>query len=224
MADTPEFLKVREFRNRPKGAPWAQRLTLGWTITGQMCLDLAGRPVHALVRRTNLRSVGEIASLELHPNQSETEDLELVACPNRFKLRESLTKQEERLKDNIFHTCREDNEMSLSCEDHKFLDMMEIGIHKNQTGHWEMLLPFRETEVKMPNNRTQAVDRLHGLLCILKKRPQMGKDYLAFMEKILSKGHASPVPQEDATSKNQTGKVWYLPQLCEKANTNLSGV
>lgn len=47
--DAPELLKVREFRNGPKGAPWAQRLTLGWTITGQMCLDLAGGPVHVRV-------------------------------------------------------------------------------------------------------------------------------------------------------------------------------
>ena len=41
----------------------------------------------------------------------------------------------------------------------------------------------------------------------------MEKDYLEFMEKILSKGHASPVPQEEVTSKNQTGKVWYLPHF-----------
>jgi len=40
--DAPELLKVREFRNGVKGAPWAQRFTLGWTITGQMCLDLTG--------------------------------------------------------------------------------------------------------------------------------------------------------------------------------------
>ena len=32
--DAPELLKVREFRNGPKGAPWAQRLALGWTISG----------------------------------------------------------------------------------------------------------------------------------------------------------------------------------------------
>ena len=41
----------------------------------------------------------------------------------------------------------------------------------------------------------------------------MQKDYLEFMEKILGKGHASPVPQEEVTSKNQTGKVWYLPHF-----------
>ena len=91
--------------------------------------------------------------------------------------------------------------------------MMEIGIHKNQTGHWEMPLPFRQTEVRMPNNRNQAVNRLNGLLRTLKRKPQMEKDYLEFMEKILSKGHASPVPREEVASKNQTGKVWYLPHF-----------
>ena len=30
--DAPELLKVREFKNGPKGAPWAQKLSLGWTI------------------------------------------------------------------------------------------------------------------------------------------------------------------------------------------------
>ena len=211
--DAPELLKVRDFRNGPRGAPWAQRLTLGWTITGQMCLDLAGGPVHALVRRTNLRSVNEIASLELRPSQSDMESLELVPCPNRFKIKESLTEQEERLMENIFHTSQEDNVTSLSCDDRKFLETMEIGIHKNQTGHWEMPLPFRQTEVRMPNNRNQAVNRLNGLLHTLKRKPQMQKDYLKFMEKILSKGHASPIPQEEVTSKSQTGKVWYLPHF-----------
>ena len=37
--DAPELLNIRESRNGPKGAPWAQRLDLGWTISGQMCLD-----------------------------------------------------------------------------------------------------------------------------------------------------------------------------------------
>ena len=53
--DAPE-LKVREFRNGTKGTPWAQKLSLGWTIIGQMCLDLAGGHAYVLVRRTNLLS------------------------------------------------------------------------------------------------------------------------------------------------------------------------
>ena len=44
--DALELLKVREFRNRPKGAPWVQKTSLSWTIIGQMCLDLVGAPMH----------------------------------------------------------------------------------------------------------------------------------------------------------------------------------
>ena len=67
--DAPELLKVRDFINGPNGAPWAQRLSLGWTITGQMCLDLASRPAHALARRTNLLLANQIATLQSWPNQ-----------------------------------------------------------------------------------------------------------------------------------------------------------
>ena len=35
--DAPELLKIRASRNGPKGAPWAQKLDLGWTISGQVC-------------------------------------------------------------------------------------------------------------------------------------------------------------------------------------------
>ena len=44
----------------------------------------------ALVRRTNLRSVNEMGSLELSPNQSDMERLELVPCPNKFKIKEMI--------------------------------------------------------------------------------------------------------------------------------------
>ena len=43
-----------------------------------------------------------------------------------------------------------------SQEDQKFLDKAEHGIQKIE-GHHEILLPFRHPDVKMPNNREQAV-------------------------------------------------------------------
>lgn len=52
--DAPELLKVREFRNGPKGTSWAQRISLGWTVIEQMCLDLAGAPVHVRACRISL--------------------------------------------------------------------------------------------------------------------------------------------------------------------------
>ena len=48
--DEPELLKVRAFKNGPKGSPRAQKLVLGWTISGQTCLGLTDGPIHVCVR------------------------------------------------------------------------------------------------------------------------------------------------------------------------------
>ena len=54
--DAPEVLKVRQFKNGPCGSPWAQRQTLGWTISGEMCLDRVGGPVQISTCRTSVTS------------------------------------------------------------------------------------------------------------------------------------------------------------------------
>jgi len=40
------------FNNGPKGAPWAQKLVLGWTMFGQTCLDLTDGAIHVQAKRT----------------------------------------------------------------------------------------------------------------------------------------------------------------------------
>lgn len=72
---------------------------------------------------------------------------------------------------------------------------------------------FCHEDVKMPNNRSQAVNRLNCLIRTVRRKPQMEKDYIEFMQKILDKGHASPVPPRDIRAKSQSGKVWYLPHF-----------
>ena len=79
----PELLKVRAFKNRPKGAPWAQKLMLGWTISGQACLDLTDAPIYVPARRTCVVSGA-------HRGMNAEEGLEIIQCPNKLELRESL--------------------------------------------------------------------------------------------------------------------------------------
>ncbi|XP_078364137.1 uncharacterized protein LOC144648470 [Oculina patagonica] len=208
--DAPELLKVREFRNGPKGTPWAQKLSLGWTIIGQMCLNLVGSPAHVLVRRTSLLSTRLASSKK---RMVEPQRYELVPCPNQLRVKESFTERDQDAESDIFRTTQEDNDVSLSCEDRRFLEIMEANIHKNDDGNWEMPLPFHHKDVKMPNNRSQAVNRLNGLICTLRRKPQMEKDYFEFMQKILDKGHTSPIPLEDIKAKSQSEKVWYLPHF-----------
>ena len=83
VRDTPELLKVREIKNGPKGAPWGQKLSLGWTIIGQMCLDIVGGPAHVLACRTSLLSANNEEPWEKH---MEPVHYELVPCPNQFRM------------------------------------------------------------------------------------------------------------------------------------------
>ena len=45
----------------------------------------------------------------------------------------------------------------ISREDKKFLKILETGTKKNGN-HFEVPLPFKDTDVKLPNNRNQAVE------------------------------------------------------------------
>ena len=206
--DAPELLKVREFRNGPKGAPWAQRLALGWTISGQMCLDFASGPAHVLTRLTSLSTVTE------KEPETGSRIYELVPCPNQIKVTDPLF---ERATDDIFRKTRGYNEPSLSCEDRKFLEIMDRGIHKNSRGSWEMPMPFRNERQTMPNNRVQAMQRLQGLLKTFAGKPEMKADYLEFMGKIIDKGHASAIPSEEVPPP--PGRSWYLPHFATYHNT-----
>ena len=130
--DAPELLKVREFRNGPKGTPWAQKLSLGWTIIGQMCLDLAGGPAHVLVRRASLLPVSPINAKR---RMVEPQCYEFVPCPNQLQVKDSFTERDRGTESDVFRTTREDNDVSLSCEDRRFLEIMEANVHRNDHGN-----------------------------------------------------------------------------------------
>lgn len=130
--DAPELLKVREFKNGLKGTPWAQKLSLGWTIIGQMCLDLVGGPTHVLVRRTNLLSASPTNS---RSRMVEPQCYELIPCPNQLRVKESFSERDQGTESDIFRTTREDNDVSLSCEDRRFLEIVEANIHRNDHGN-----------------------------------------------------------------------------------------
>ena len=109
---------------------------------------------------------------------------EIVPCPNQIKVTDPLF---ERATDDILRKTRGDNKPGLSCEDRKFLEKLDRGIHKNSRGNWEMPLPFCNKCKTMPNNRVQAMQRLQGLLETFARKPKMKADYLEFIGKIIDK-------------------------------------
>ena len=206
--DAPELMKVRASRNRPRGAPWAQKLALGWTTYGWVCLDRIGGPVYVTTRRT---------SVEQSTASTETLDYEIVPCRNKFQIKETNGDNLHRMEsDGIFQTTADDNEISLSQVDRHFLDIMDRSTRKSQQGNWEMPLPFRSSDVKMPNNRSQTANRFKNLRKSFRRKPKLEKDYLEFMGKIIERGHATQVSYEELKADQETnrpGQVWYLPHF-----------
>lgn len=225
--DAPEIMKVRAFKNGPKGAPWAQRLAVGWTVCGQVCLDRIGGPIHISTHRTTVYDQNtHLTDTEYSKNPKKAKPQAITArefvrhdftpCPNKFVIKEMYG--ENGSPYDVYHTTSHDDEVALSVDDRRFIEIMEKEIRKNKHGNWEMPLPFRSQNATLPNNRGQAVCRLDNLLRSFGRKPQLEKDYFEFMAKLLKRGNAVPVPskkapplaKEDVTN---SGKVWYLPHF-----------
>ena len=119
----------------------------------------------------------------------------------------------EQIAPDIYRTTPHNNEVSLSQEDHKFLEIMSCTAHKSSQGNWEMPLPFHKSNVAIPNNRSQAVSHLYGLLRSFKRNAQLERDYFVFMGKILEPGHAAQVPPDELKTANGSRQVWYRPHF-----------
>ena len=212
--DAPELLKIRASRNGPKGAPWAQKLDLGWTISGQMCLDRVGAPVHISAHRTSLERLGRLVTSyprNVQASHHHTEESEIVPCPNHFEVKERYAEKGE-IGDNLFQSTPGDNSVIMSQED------------KSQQGNWEMPLPFRSPTASMPNNRPLAVNRLNGLLRTLNRKPKMKEYYFQFMGKVFERGYAVPVPQYELLTPNDHSNGKEPLKLTESEREQKAGV
>ena len=64
------------------------------------------------------------------------------------------------------------NVEDISIKDRKFLDILDTGT-KNDGAHYEVPLPFRNTGIQLPENRNEAVKRMHHLKIRLIKDPSV---------------------------------------------------
>ena len=103
-----------------------------------------------------------------------------------------------------------ENGVTLSREDHQFLRIVEEGIRHRDDMHYEIPLPFRESNVQLPNNRSQAVQRLHSLKKRFQGDTQYRVEYVSFMSEIIEKGYARMINAEE------------LPQRKERCGTYLT--
>lgn len=95
-----------------------------------------------------------------------------------------------------------------SKEDKQFLDIVSNST-KFESGHYVVSLPFKCDNVKMPNNRKQAEQRLLMLAKRFDRTPEFRRDYVSCIEKVISEGYAQKVSVIEDDHEN--GRTWYLP-------------
>ena len=181
--NVPDAYTPLEIRAGPRGSPHATKTLLGW-VAWNVIRDQNDMPSMYPVNRADIISVQTIENL----NQLD------------YLVRQSINSD---FPENIINDKRE-----YSQEDKLFLTKVNDSIHLVD-GHYHISLPFKNNDVKLPNNYDQAVSRLNSLKSKLSKSPQLHSDYTEFMNAIIDKGYAEIVPDDELVKDN--GKVWYIP-------------
>ena len=57
------------------------------------------------------------------------------------------------------------------------------------------------------------MSRLQSLVRSFKRKPQMEKDYVEFLGKVIEHGHAELVADTESDDNDKAGNVWYLPHF-----------
>ena len=208
--DVPQVHKIRESRNGPNNAPWAQRLDLGWVILGEVCKGKVHQRSQVNAFRTQILENGRPS---LHtPCDSHITVSENYTAPRNFVKTYAGKFVQGQYTDNIgedvYKRTAEDNQIALSIEDKEFIDLMSREMVKDPSGSLIAPLPFQSERKRLPNNAEKVRNRFRSLCRNLEKKPAMKQHYITFMDGILNKHHAELAPEEDPAAEN-----WYLPHF-----------
>ena len=182
--DSNDLLKTKCFGSH---APFVHKTLFGWALVGEV------KGVMSDAEKTVLRTsiaVPEhfIANYELPSNNKNCQFPEIG---------DSLI----RLPD--------DELPAYSQDDQKFNDIVSSGIRVSEEGFLEMPLPFKDSDVCMPNNKVAVYNRTCNTLERLKKSPDKLKECVATMDKYLRANHVEFIPVNEPSPL--PGKVWaYL--------------
>ncbi|XP_060083210.1 uncharacterized protein LOC132562482 [Ylistrum balloti] len=180
--DLIEAHHVLDHRIGTNGLPYAQHLPLGWVIIGEVCLGKVHRAEVVNVNKTNVLDSGRPTLFELCDSDIN------VKC------------------DSVFKKTSGDEKPGLSIEDQVFLDIMDVGFAKTDTGQWTAPLPFCENRRVLPNKKPFALSRAKSFDVSLRLNPVNRDHAVEFMENLFKNGRAELSP-EISTSNER----WYLP-------------
>ncbi|XP_060618498.2 uncharacterized protein [Anolis sagrei] len=163
-ADCPILFRVSNQIEGPKGSPIAQKLPLGWTVLGPVCLNKMFQPV---TKRPSL-----MQGCASHIS---------VCCQGVIPDYSS-----------IFEVTERDEQTAFSKDEQRFLEMMNNQVTQDLQGNWIAPLPFKPERPSLPNNRDVALHRLLSLRRRMLKDPKVKTQITQFVEDLFSSNYAEP--------------------------------
>ena len=119
-----------------------------------------------------------------------------------------LSQQFERFCNQEFNDVSSYGKPSMSVEDKQALSVFEDSAQVKE-GHYEVKIPWKNQEPRLPNNRSVAEHRLKLLQRRFSRNKDLSKKYSDFIEDLFLNQYAERVPSEEL--ERSDGRVWYLP-------------
>ena len=194
----PKAIKPREVITGKGDEPYAVRSLLGWAVIG---------PV------TPKSECGED---EISCNRIVTKE---IGTPNPTRCNFIVSPQ---VKETINPSAvtqmfeqdfseRNNDIQAYSMDDKRFLAKVKEGIVHCEDWHYEIPLPFKQPNLKLPNNRCVALRRLNQLKRRFERDKKYRDDYITFMNGLLKNGYAEKVSEKKSSVDQGEEHVWYIP-------------
>ena len=161
--------------------PYAFRTRLGWCVVGPIRSSNKVNDVSIKCNFTNVSTapkfnVSDAATCAMANHHFST----------KCQVRDNVITDTLLDMYNIDFSETNTEERGLSREDGRFLKILEDGVRLSG-GHFEVPLPFRDDNPKLPNNRRQALYRLEGVKRRMQRDPKYRLDYTNFVNGIIEK-------------------------------------
>ena len=120
----------------------------------------------------------------------------------------SLHQQLQRMFKEDFNEPMVDSKVTMSVDDRKAIHQMKKSVQVVD-GHYQVDLPWKNTDIRLPNNRVLAEKRLNLLKKRLQKDEHLLDKYRETVNSYLDNNYARVVPDGEVTTNNE--RTWYLP-------------
>jgi len=196
----PRAIKPREVITGKGDDPYAIRTLLGWGIIGPVT------PVKELLNDVKSEDITchRIVTQEIGENKRIDSKLVINA-----QMKEVINPYQVKEMFEIDFSERNSGDQALSQDDRKFLARVNEGIRHREDGHYEMPLPLKDPNTKLPNNREMVLHRLKHLKRRFASDAKYRNDYVTFMNTDIQSGYAKLVPRDKAQEERKA--VWYIP-------------